>query len=74
MWLVQILGYVALASYEEYRLRGKYGEEYRDYRLKTPFMFPVISPFRIPEILFTVLLSLGIAFVLIVFPFQIIRL
>jgi len=74
MWFVQVLGYVALASYEEYRLRRKYGEKYREYRLKVPFMFPLKCPSRIPEIIFTVLLSLGITLILIVFPYQIIRL
>lgn len=39
-WLIQALGYILLAHFEERHLLREYGEEYLQYRQKVPFMLP----------------------------------
>jgi len=73
LWLIQILGYVILARYEESHLEKRYGEKFRQYRQDVPFMFPVKSPKKIPETLFTISIALIVSFVLSVSPFHLIR-
>jgi len=64
MWLMEVFGYVALARYEEWQLEKKHRESYRRYRQNVPFMFPLKTPSRIPEPLFTILISIIIASIL----------
>lgn len=73
LWLVQILGYIALARYEEWRLKKKFGDCYRQYKQKVPFLFPIKSPSRIPETLFTILMAILIFVVLLFLPYDLIR-
>jgi protein-S-isoprenylcysteine O-methyltransferase Ste14 len=73
LWLMQILGYVILARYEESHLEKRHGENFRQYKRDVPFMFPVKCPSKIPETLFTILLAIIISFVFLVFPFDLIR-
>ena len=73
LWLMQILGYVILARYEESHLEKRHGENFRQYKRDVPFMFPVKCPSKIPETLFTILLAVIISFVFLVFPFDLIR-
>lgn len=73
LWLIQILGYVILARYEESYLEKRYGETFRQYKRYVPFMFPVKCPSKIPETLFTILIAFIIGFVFLVFPFDLIR-
>jgi len=40
-WLIQALGYVLLAGYEERHLVREYEKEYQQYRQRVPFVFPV---------------------------------
>lgn len=73
LWLVQILGYIALARYEEWRLAKKFGDCYRQYKQKVPFLFPIKSPSRIPETLFTIFMAILIFVVLLFLPYDLIR-
>ena len=73
LWLVQILGYIALARYEEWRLTKKFGDGYREYKQKVPFLFPIKSPSRIPETLFTFFAAILLFVVLLILPYELIR-
>ena len=73
LWLIQILGYIILARYEESHLEKRYGEKFRQYKQDVPFMFPVKCPKRVPETLFTISIALIVSFVLSVSPFYLIR-
>ncbi len=73
LWLIQILGYIAIARYEEWCLSKKIGEEYRQYKRKVPFLFPVKCPSRIPETLFTIFIAVLLSVVLTFFPYGLIR-
>lgn len=73
LWLMQILGYIALARYEEWRLTKKFGDGYHQYKQKVPFLFPIKGPSRIPETLFTVFMAILIFIVLLFLPYDLIR-
>lgn len=73
LWLIQILGYMAIARYEEWGLSKKIGEEYRQYKRKVPFLFPVKCPSIIPETLFTIFIAVLLSVVLTFFPYGLIR-
>jgi protein-S-isoprenylcysteine O-methyltransferase Ste14 len=73
LWLLQVLGYIAIARYEEWRLLKKSGERYRQYKQKVPFLFPIKCPSRIPETLFTVLLAMILWAVLLYLPYNLFR-
>jgi protein-S-isoprenylcysteine O-methyltransferase Ste14 len=73
LWLLQVLGYVAIARYEEWRLLKKLGDSYRQYRQKVPFLFPIKCPSRIPETLFTTLSAMMIWAVLLYLPYNLFR-
>lgn len=55
LWFLQVLGYITIAWYEERQLSKKFSG-YKDYKQQVPFLFPIKSPKKIPEILLTVLL------------------
>jgi len=74
LWLIQVLGYVAIAKYEDWRLSKKFGDAYLQYKEKVPFLFPIKCPSLIPEIVFTILIALLIGAVLMFFPYNLIRL
>ncbi|MEM2905110.1 MAG: methyltransferase [Candidatus Bathyarchaeia archaeon] len=63
IWLVEVLGYVLLACFEERSLLREHEEVYQRYRVRAPLIFPVASPARIPEPLFSMVLATIIAFV-----------
>lgn len=69
IWLVQVMGYVLLALYEEQHLKKEYENEYREYRKKTAFILPIPSVFGASdhsekrEILLTMLEPLLVLFV-----------
>jgi len=50
IWLIEVLGYILLAGYEERHLLIERGEEYRQYKQKVSFIFPTprISKFAEP--------------------------
>jgi protein-S-isoprenylcysteine O-methyltransferase Ste14 len=68
-WLLQVLGYIAIAKFEEWRLIKKLGDRFTRYKENVPFLFPVKSPWKIPELLFTVLIVILFWIVLLYFPF-----
>ena len=74
LWLIQVLGYIAIAKYEDWRLSKKFGDTYQQYKEKVPFLFPIKCNRYIPEILFTILITLLITVVLMLFPYNLIRL
>ena len=73
MWFVQVLGCAFLAWYEEQCLKKKFRGEYQRYKVNVPFMYPIKCPSKIPEIAFTIFLTLIVAFLLLIFPYDIIR-
>jgi len=62
IWLIQVLGYVLLAGYEERYLLEEYKREYQKYKQKVPLLFPAPCPTKIPEPLFSMGLALIIIF------------
>jgi protein-S-isoprenylcysteine O-methyltransferase Ste14 len=73
LWLIQVLGYIVLAGYEESHLEKQYGENSRQYKQNVPFIFPIKCSSKIPETLFTILIAVIISFVFLTFPFNLIR-
>jgi protein-S-isoprenylcysteine O-methyltransferase Ste14 len=73
MWLIQILGYVALAYYEERHLKRNYGADFLDYERHVPFMLPAKYPHRIPEWALTILLATIASLILFLVPFNLLR-
>jgi len=73
MWLMQMIGYIALARYEDWHLEKKYGENYLEYKRHVPFVFPVKFPSKISETILAILISVTIAFILFIFPYDLIR-
>ncbi len=63
VWLIQVLGYIALAFYEEKRLLQEYKSEFEQYQREVPFIFPVPCPQWIPEPVFSFIPALIIVFV-----------
>lgn len=64
VWLIQVLGYVLLAGYEERYLLMGYEREYQQYRQKVSFLFPAPRLNKIPEPLFSLVIALITAFLL----------
>jgi steroid 5-alpha reductase family enzyme len=73
LWLLQVLGYIAIAYYEERALTKKFSEEYKEYKRKVPFLFPIKSPKKIPELLFTLIIVIIICVILWLLPYDLIR-
>jgi len=73
LWLIQVLGYIVLAGYEESHLEKQYEENFRQYKQNVPFIFSIKCSSKIPEILFTILIAVIISFVFLTFPFNLIR-
>lgn len=73
LWLLQILGYIGIARYEEVHLLKRFGESFQRYRQKVPFIFPIKCPSRIPETVFTVAIALLIGLILLLFPYNLIQ-
>lgn len=70
VWLLQVLGYIAIAKYEDWSLLKKFGDSYRQYQQKVPFLIPIKNPKRIPETVFTILIAVLIWAILLAFPFN----
>ena len=64
VWLIQVLGYVLLAAYEEQYLIREHKREYQQYRDEVPFIFPSPRLTKIPEPLVSMVLAVIIAFLL----------
>ena len=64
IWLIQIFGYVLLASYEERHVLREYEKEYSQYKQKVSFILPIPRLTRIPESVSTMMVALIVAFLL----------
>ena len=73
LWMIQILGYISIARYEEVHILKRFGESFRQYQRDVPFIFPIKCPSRIPETLFTILIAALICCFLLFFPYNLIR-
>lgn len=73
LWLIQVLGYIGIALYEEWRLSRKFRDDYRQYKQKVPFLFPLKPPSWFPESLLTILIVLLICVVLRFLPYSQLR-
>jgi protein-S-isoprenylcysteine O-methyltransferase Ste14 len=67
VWLIQVLGYVLLAAYEERYLLSEHKTEYQQYKNTVPSIFPLSCPTKIPEPLASMLISVVIACLLYLF-------
>ncbi len=72
LWFLQVLGYIAIARYEERQLSKKFAE-FNEYKQKVPLLLPIKNPKIVPEILFTVLLVIGICYILFLLPYELMR-
>jgi steroid 5-alpha reductase family enzyme len=70
MWFIQALGYMALAKFEERRLSKKFGQEYQEYKQKTPMLFPIKNRTKYSETKFTIIILLIICAILLFVPFN----
>jgi protein-S-isoprenylcysteine O-methyltransferase Ste14 len=73
LWFLQVLGYTAIAFFEERSLSKKFSGEYEQYRLEVPFIFPVRCPRKVPELFFTLLIFALICTILLLLPYDLIR-
>jgi protein-S-isoprenylcysteine O-methyltransferase Ste14 len=65
-WLLQVVGYVLLAAYEERHLLREFGDDYEAYRQRVSFLLPISRLVRLPEPFFSLLTALIVAFLLLV--------
>jgi protein-S-isoprenylcysteine O-methyltransferase Ste14 len=72
LWFLQVLGYIAIAYYEERKLAKQFNVEYKEYKRKTPFLFPIKSPKKIPELIFTIIIVIIICIILWQLPYDLI--
>ena len=63
-WIVISLAYIGLAFLEERYLLTNYSEEYKEYKEKVPFLFPVPHPRKIPQPIFNLDIIILFSFVL----------
>ena len=64
VWLIQVLGYILLAAYEEQYFLREHKIEYQQYKQEVPFIFPSPRITKIPEPIVSMVLALVIAFLL----------
>jgi protein-S-isoprenylcysteine O-methyltransferase Ste14 len=72
LWFLQVLGYIAIAWYEDRHLSKDFSE-YKQYKQKVPFLWPIKNPKIIPEVLFTIFVVVGICVILFLLPYDFIR-
>ncbi len=72
LWFMQVLSYLAIALYEEWKL-SKTFSEFKMYTQKVPLLLPIKNPKIMPEILFTVILIVGVCVILFLLPYNLIR-
>jgi protein-S-isoprenylcysteine O-methyltransferase Ste14 len=73
LWFLQVIGYLAIAKFEDWRLSKKFSDEHAEYKRKVPLIYPIKRPRKIPEIPFTIMITLAICLVLLVLPYDLIR-
>jgi protein-S-isoprenylcysteine O-methyltransferase Ste14 len=72
LWFMQVLGYVAIALYEERKLSKNFSE-FKEYKQKVPLLLPIKNPRIVPEIPFTILFVVGMCVILLLLPYDLIR-
>ncbi len=73
LWFLQVLGYMTIAFFEERSLSKKFAGQYEQYAQKVPFIFPVRCPKKVPEYVFTLLILVLICMILLLLPYELIR-
>lgn len=73
LWFLQVIGYIAIAKFEDWRLSKKFGNEHAEYKSKVPFLYPIKKFRKIPELLFTIIITLLICAILLILPYDLIR-
>jgi len=73
MWFLQVIGYMSIAKFEDWRLSKKFGNEHKEYKSKAPFLYPIKNFRKIPELPFTIIITLIICAVLLILPYDLIR-
>jgi protein-S-isoprenylcysteine O-methyltransferase Ste14 len=73
LWMMQVLGYIGIARYEETHLLNRFGEGFSRYKRDVPLMFPIKCPSRISETVFTVMIAVLICCFLSLFLYDLIR-
>lgn len=73
LWFLQVLGYMTIAFFEERSLSKKFGDQYKQYAQKVPFIFPVRCPRKVPDYVFTLLILVLICMILFLLPYELIR-
>ncbi len=74
LWFLQVIGYVTIAKFEDWRLSKKFGDKFADYKSRVPFLFPIKKTKKIPEFPLTFLIIIIICAILLVLPYDLIRL
>ena len=69
LWFLATLGYIFFAWYEERNMSKKFSE-FKEYKQKVPFLFPIKNPKIIPDVIFTVIFVLGVCLILLVLPYD----
>jgi protein-S-isoprenylcysteine O-methyltransferase Ste14 len=64
LWLIQVLGYIAIAKYEDWKLQKEARNDYQKYRQNVSFMFPIKPPRKIPETVLTILIAITLWLIL----------
>jgi protein-S-isoprenylcysteine O-methyltransferase Ste14 len=72
LWFLEVSGYIVIAWFEERSLSRRFGNEYKEYKSNVPFIFPLKSPWKIPEVLFTIFIIVVICVMLLVLPYNLI--
>jgi len=72
-WVVMSSAYVALAYFEEWYLLKKHPEEYKKYKEKVPFLFPVPHSEKTPQPIFDLGIIVLFSFILLEIYPEIIR-
>lgn len=69
LWFLQVLGYIGFALVEEWSLSRRLSE-FKDYKEKVSFLFPIKNPKIIPEVVFTIMLVLVVCVILFFLPYD----
>ncbi len=73
LWFLQVLGYIVIAEYEDWRLSKKYSDEHLEYKHKVPLLYPIKNPKKIPELYFSIIITGIICIILLLLPYDLIR-
>lgn len=72
LWLLQVFGYIGIAKFEDWWLSKKFKEEHLEYKKETPLLYPIRNPKKIPELAFTIIITLIIFAIIVLLPYELI--